>query len=104
MLFFSKTTVKAHYGKNLNLYEYNKLRLLYVYYATANRNPKQVSAWQELCVALYSEGIFEKIMFDSKKDLIKKSLIIKKPNYQSELYRKHIEDIKNNFKNKNELG
>ena len=43
-------------------------------------------------------------MFDSKKDLIKKSLIIKKPNYQSELYRKHIENIKNNFKNKNELG
>jgi hypothetical protein len=36
------------------------LRLLYVYYATANRNTKEVFAWQELCVTLDAKGIFEK--------------------------------------------
>lgn len=52
--------------------EYNKLQLLYVYYATANRNSKEVSLWQELCVTLDNKGIFEKNMFHSKEDLIKK--------------------------------
>ena len=85
-------------GKDLSLDNYNKLRLLSVYYATANRNAKEVSFWQDLCVALDGKGIFEKNMFHSKEDLINKSLIIKNPLYKSGLYRKHTEYVKNNFK------
>ena len=48
-------SLKRNYilGKVLSLDEYNKLRLLYVYYATANRNSQEVSAWQDICMARY---------------------------------------------------
>ena len=53
--------LKRHYvlGKEMTQDEYNQLRLLYVYYATANRNSKEVSAWQDLCVTLDEKGILE---------------------------------------------
>ncbi len=47
-------------GKDLTLDEYNKLRLLYVYYATANRNPDEVYSWQDVCMTLDEKGIVEK--------------------------------------------
>ncbi|WP_232202955.1 MULTISPECIES: hypothetical protein [Nitrosopumilus] len=75
--------------------EYNKLRLLYVYCATANRNPSEVFAWQDLCVTLDNKGIIEKEMFHSKEDLINKQLITKNPHYHSGLYRKYTEFVKN---------
>ena len=72
-------TLKRRYvlGKELVLDEYNKLRLLYVYYAMANRNPKEVFAWQDICITLDDGGIFEKDMHQSKEDLKSSSLIIK---------------------------
>lgn len=98
--FFQSLRRKYNQGKKLTLDEYNKLRLLYVYYATANRNPKEVSFWQNLCITLDGQGIFEKNMYQSKEDPKEKSLIVKNPEYQSGLYRIHTEYIKNNFKNK----
>jgi hypothetical protein len=95
-------TLKRNFilGKNMNLDEYNKLRLMYVYYATANRNPGEVSAWQDICIALDEKEIFEKDMYSSKEDLKNKSLIVKNPHYESGLYRKHVEYVKDkiNFK------
>ena len=85
-------------GKELTLDEYNKLRLLYVYYATANRNPKEVSVWQDICITLDDRGIYEKNMFQSKEDLKSKSLIIQNPQYQSGLYRKYVEYVKDTRK------
>ncbi len=102
LIFFQKLRRKYLLGKDLNLDEYNKLRLLYVYYATANRNPNEVSLWQDLCIVLDNKGIFEKNMLHSKEDLIKKSLITQNPNYESGLYRKYTEYVKNNFKTKND--
>jgi len=92
-------TLKRNYilGKQMSLDEYNKLRLLYVYYATANRNPKEVSAWQDICITLENKGIFEKDMYQSKEDLKTKLLVVKNPQYQSGLYRKHIEYVKENL-------
>jgi hypothetical protein len=87
-------------GKKLNLDEYNKLRLLHVYYATANRNSEEVSAWQDICKTLDDQGIFEKHMYQSKEDLKNKSLIVINPEYQSGLYRKHIEFVKENMNSK----
>lgn len=98
LMFFQALRQKYNQGKSLSFDEYNKLRLLYVYYATANRNTAEVLAWQELCVILDSKGIFEKQIFESKENLIEKSLIVKNPLYQSGLYREHTEYIKNNFK------
>ena len=93
-------TLKRNYlmGKEMTLDEYNKLRLLYVYYATANRNPSEVSIWQDICVSLDEKGIFEKEMFASKEDLKNKSLIIKNPDYEPGLYRKHVEYTKSKSK------
>lgn len=93
-------SLKRNYilGKEMTLDEYNKLRLLYVYYAAANRNPKEVSMWQDICVTLDERGIFEKHMFQSKEDLKNKSLIIKNPQYQSGLYRKYVEYVKDSMK------
>ncbi len=102
LIFFQKLRRKYLLGKDMSLDEYNKLRLLYVYYATANRNPKEVSLWQDLCNTLDNKRIFEKNMLHSKEDLIKKSLITLNPNYESGLYRKHTEYVKNNFKTKND--
>ena len=92
-------TLKRNFilGKEMTLDEYNKLRLLYAYYATANRNSKEVSAWQDLCVILDEKGIFEKKMYQSKEDLKSKSLILVNPNYQSGLYRKYVEFVKENM-------
>lgn len=87
-------------GKELSLDEYNKLRLLCIYYAAANRNTKEVSFWQDLCITLDENGIPEKNMYQSKEDLISKLLIVKNPSYQSGLYRKHTDYVKNNFKSK----
>ena len=95
-------TLKRNYilGKQMILDEYNKLRLLYVYYATANRNFKEVFAWQDICITLDEKGIFEKEMYQSKEDLINKSLIVENPNYQSGLYRKYTEFVKENMNSK----
>ena len=84
-------------GKKMTLDEYNKLRLLYVYYATANRNT-EVFSWQEICITLDEKGIFEKGMYHSKEDLKNKSLIIINPQYQSGLYRKYIEYVRENLR------
>jgi len=102
LVYFQDLRHQYYQGKSLSLDQYNKLRLLYVYYATANRNPKEVLAWQEICVDLDNQGIFEKQMYLSKEDLIKQSLITKNPLYQSGLYRQHTEYVKNNLKPKND--
>lgn len=95
-------TLKRNYilGKDMNLDEYNKLRLMYVYYATANRNPQEVSAWQDICITLDDKGIFEKNMYCSKEDLKNKSFIIKNPHYESGLYRKYVEYVKDTMNSK----
>ena len=92
-------SLKRNYilGKELNLDEYNKLQLLYVYYATANRNFKEVFAWQDICMTLDDQGIFEKDMYQSKEDLKDKLLILVNPEYQSGLYRKYVEYVKENM-------
>ena len=89
-------TLKRNYilGKEMTQDEYNEIRLLYVYYATANRNPQEVFAWQNICIALDAEGILEKGMYQSKENLKHKSLIIVNPHYHSGLYRKYIEYVK----------
>ncbi|MGI9567933.1 MAG: hypothetical protein ACR2LL_13125 [Nitrosopumilus sp.] len=81
-------------GKDMTLDEYNKLRLLYVYYATANKNPREVALWQDICITLDDKGIFEKNMYQSKEDLKNKFLIVENPDYQSGLYKKYIDHIK----------
>ena len=93
-------SLKRNYvlGKSLVQDEYNKLRLLYVYYATANRNISEVFAWQDLCVTLDNQGIIEKEMFQSKEDLKKQRLITENPNYVSGLYRRYTEFVKSNMK------
>jgi len=55
-------TLKRNYilGKDMSLDEYDKLRLMHVYYATANRNPQEVSTWQDICITLDGKGILEK--------------------------------------------
>lgn len=95
-------TLKRNYilGKEMTLDECNKLRMLYVYYATANRNFKEVSAWQDICMTLDEKRIFEKDMYQSKEDLKNKLLIIENPNYQSGLYRKYVEFVKENMNSK----
>jgi hypothetical protein len=98
--FFHLLKRKYVLGKEMTLDEYNKLRLLYVYYATANRNVKEVIAWQDLCITLDDEGIIEKEMFQSKEDLKNRLLIVENPNYQSGLYRKYVEFVKENMNSK----
>ena len=87
-------------GRKLNVDECNKIRLLYVYYATANRNSKEVFAWQNMCKTLDDQEMFEKNMYQSKEDLKNKSLIVINPLYHSGLYRKHIEFVKENMNSK----
>ena len=94
LIYFQKLKRKYFLRKNLTCDEYNKLRLLYVYYATANRNVEEVSMWQKLCITLDEQKIFEKNMYLSKEDLIQKSLIIKNPKYVEGLYKTHIDYIK----------
>ena len=66
-----------------------------MYYATANRNPKEVSVWQDICITLDGKGVSEKNMYQSKEDLKTKLLIVRNPQYHSGLYRRHIEYVKN---------
>lgn len=75
--------------------ECNKLRLLYVYYATANKNISEVSMWQKICISLDERKIFEKNMYTSKKNLIDNLLIVANPHYLPGLYKTHIDFIKN---------
>jgi len=84
----------------MSLDEYNKLRLMYVYYATVNRNPQDVFTWQDICITLDDKGIFEKDMYCSKEDLKNKLFLIKNHRYEPGLYRKYIEYVKEtmNFK------
>ena len=93
-------TLKRNYilGKDMSLDEYNKLRLLYVYYATANRNPQEVFTWQDICVTLDDKGIFEKGMYSSKEDLKNNLFIMKNPYYESGLYSKYVKYVKENMK------
>ena len=98
LIYFQTLKRKYLLGKDLLLDEYNKLRLLYVYYATANRNVKEVSVWQDICITLDDQGIFEKNMYQSKEDLKRKSLIVSNPQYQSGLYRQYVEYVKEHMK------
>ncbi len=94
LVYFNVLKRRYFLRKKLNVDEYNKLRLLYIYYATANRNVDEVSMWQKICASLDEQGVFEKNMFASKEDLIQQSLIIKNPEYQEGLYKTHIDFIK----------
>jgi len=95
-------TLKRNYilGKDMSFDEYNKLRLMYVYYATANRNPQEVFAWQDICITLDDKNFFEKDMYHSKEDLKNKLFIIKNPHYESGLYRKYVEYVKETMNSK----
>jgi hypothetical protein len=92
--YFQELKRRYFLRKKLTLDEYNKLRLLYVYYATGNRNIKEVSMWQKMCINLDEQRIFEKNMYASKEDLIQQSLIIENPEYVEGLYKTHIDFIK----------
>ncbi len=94
LVYFNALKRNYFLRKKLTLDEHNKLRLLYVYYATANRNVEEVLMWQKICISLEEQGIFEKNMFASKEDLIQQSLIIKNPEYEEGLYKTHIDFIK----------
>ena len=98
LIFFQTIKRKYILGKDMSLDKFNKLRLLYVYYATANRNVSEVFAWQDICITLDDKGIFEKNMYRSKEDLKNNSLIIKNPEYRSGLYRQYVEYVKENMK------
>ena len=97
LLYFHSLKRNYVLGKDLSLDEYSKLRLLYVYYATANRNFKEVFAWQDICITLDKRGIFERDMYQSKEDLKDKLLMLANPEYQSGLYRKYVEYVKENM-------
>ena len=94
LLYFNELKRKYLLQKDMTLDEYNKLRLMYVYYATANKNTEEVSMWQKICQSLDEKGIFEKNMFTSKEDLINQELITKNPDYVPGLYKTHIDFIK----------
>ena len=92
--YFQELKRRYFLRKKLTLDECNKLRLLYVYYATDNRNIKEVSMWQKMCINLDEQRIFEKNMHASKEDLIQQSLIIENSEYVEGLYKTHIDFIK----------
>lgn len=95
-------TLKRNYilGKEMTQDEYNEIRLLYVYCATANRNPQEVFVWQDICITLDDKGILEKGMYQSKESLKQRSLIVANPQYHSGLYRKYTEYVKEHTKPK----
>ena len=95
LVFFNSLKRKYFLQQELTQDEYNKLRLMYVYYATANKNIPEVSMWQKICITLDEKKIFEKNMYASKEDLIAQSMIIKNPYYCEGLYKTHIDFIKN---------
>ena len=92
--YFSELKRKYFLRKNLTIDECNKLRLLYVYYATDNKNVEEVSMWKKICINLDGQRIFEKNMLASKEDLIHQSLIMENPHYVEGLYKTHIDFIK----------
>ena len=94
LVYFQELKRKYFLGKNLTLDEHNKIRLLYVYYATANRNMPEVTMWQKICTSLDQQGVLEKNMLVSKENLVQQSLIIKNPEYVEGLYKTHIDFIK----------
>jgi hypothetical protein len=96
-VFFNQLKRRYFLQKPLTADEYNKLRLLYIYYATANKNKEEVSMWQKICAALEEKGIFEKGMYLSKQDLINQILILKNPDYVEGLYKRHVDFLKNSY-------
>lgn len=94
LVYFQKLKRKYFLRQNLTLDECNKIRLLYVYYSTANKNVREVSMWQKICASLDEKGIFEKNMLASKKDLVQQSMIIQNPEYLEGLYKTHIDFLK----------
>ncbi len=95
LVYFNQLKRNYFLQKKLTLDEYNKLRLLYIYYSTANKNTEEVSMWKKICAALDEKEIFEKEMFISKQDLITQGLVLENPNYVAGLYKKHIDFLKN---------
>jgi hypothetical protein len=67
LVYFQELKRKYFLGKNLTLDEHNKIRLLYVYYATANRNMPEVTMWQKICTSLDQQGVLEKICWYQRK-------------------------------------
>lgn len=95
LVYFNQLKRNYFLQKQLTTDEYNKLRLLYIYYATANKNLEEVSMWKKICASLDEKGIFEKEMYLSKQDLISQKLIFDNPDYVPGLYKKHIDFLKN---------
>jgi hypothetical protein len=100
LVFFQSLKRNYVLGKEMTQDEYNKLRLLYVYYATGNRNISEVFRWQELCVTLDNMGIPEKEMYQSKENLKDTNLITQNPYYVSGLYRKYTDYVKSKMNSK----
>lgn len=94
LVYFNSIKRKYFLQKDMTQDEYNKLRLLYIYYATANKNIREVSMWQKICLSLEEKRILEKNMNLSKENLIEESLIVKNPQYVPGLYKTHIDFIK----------
>ena len=94
LVYFNQLKRKYFLQQKMTPDEYNKLRLLYVYYATANKNVEAVSMWQKICITLDEKGIYEKNMNRSKENLIKQYMIIKNPDYEPGLYKNHIDFVK----------
>ena len=95
LVYFNSIRRNYFLQKDMTQDEYNKLRLLYIYYATANKNIQEVSMWQKICLSLEQKRILEKNMNLSKENLIEESLIVKNPQYVPGLYKTHIDFIKN---------
>ena len=98
LIFFHDLKRDFILGRSLSQDDYNKLRLLQIYYATNNRNTQEVQKWKEMCMDLEDRGIPETGMYVSKKSLIDDNLVILNPQYVQGLYAKHIEYAKNNTK------
>jgi len=94
-VYFNQLKRNYFLQKQLTIDEYNKLRLLYIYYSTANKNTEEVSMLKKICVALDEKGIFEKDMCLSKQDLINQGFILENPDYSPGLYKIHIDFLKN---------
>ena len=95
LVYFNKLKRNYFLQKQMTEDEYNKLRLLYIYYSTANKNTEEVAMWKKICTSLDEKGIFEKNMYLSKQELIKQRLILVNPNYAEGLYKQHIDFLKN---------
>ncbi len=95
LVYFNKLKRRYFLQKQMTEDEYNKLRLLYIYYSTANKNIEEVAMWKKICASLDEQGIIEKNMYLSKNDLINQELIFANPQYSEGLYKKHIDFLKN---------